>query len=137
MIGDLIHRIEKAPMKFPKVTVVLVSAALLFVLWDQTREQPDPIDANRLTNLRANPVELSAAVDWIFTQIPDFCSDAAGEGGGTKVHADCVEKAEARTSTCRRMLYDRFPSVVASEATFRDVSLTAMACLVPRSGLVK
>ncbi|ROQ47390.1 hypothetical protein EDB94_1106 [Marinobacter sp. 3-2] len=137
MIGDLIHRIEKAPMKFPKVTVVLVSAALLFVLWDQTREQPDPIDANRLTNLRANPVELSAAVDWIFTQIPDFCSDAAGEGSGTKVHADCVEKAEARTSTCRRMLYDRFPSVVASEATFRDVSLTAMACLVPRSGLVK
>ena len=137
MIGDLIHRIEKAPMKFPKVTVVLVSTALLFVLWDQTREQPDPIDANRLTNLRANPVELSAAVDWIFTQIPDFCSDAAGEGSGTKVHADCVEKAEARTSTCRRMLYDRFPSVVASEATFRDVSLTAMACLVPRSGLVK
>ncbi|SFE81972.1 hypothetical protein SAMN04487869_1193 [Marinobacter sp. DSM 26671] len=137
MIGDLIHRIEKAPMKFPKVTVVLVSAALLFVLWDQTREQPDPIDANRLTNLRANPVELSAAVDWIFTQIPDFCSDAAGEGSGTKVHADCVEKAEARTSTCRRMLYDRFPSVVASEATFRDVSLTAMACVVPRSGLVK
>ena len=137
MIGDLIHRIEKAPMKFPKVTVVLVSAALLFVLWDQTREQPDPIDANRLTNLRANPVELSAAVNWIFTQIPDFCSDAAGEGSGTKVHADCVEKAEARTSTCRRMLYDRFPSVVASEATFRDVSLTAMACLVPRSGLVK
>ena len=137
MIGDLIHRIEKAPMKFPKVTVVLVSAALLFVLWDQTREQPDPIDANRLTNLRANPVELSAAVDWIFTQIPDFCSDAAGEGSGTKVHADCVEKAEARTSTCRRMLYDRFPSVIASEATFRDVSLTAMACLVPRSGLVK
>ena len=136
MIGDLIHRIEKAPMKFPTVTVVLVSAALLFVLWDQTREQPDPIDANRLTNLRANPVELSAAVDWIFTQIPDFCSDAAGEGSGTKVHADCVEKAEARTSTCRRMLYDRFPSVVASEATFRDVSLTAMACLVPRSGLV-
>ncbi|MAI32632.1 MAG: hypothetical protein CMM07_13295 [Rhodopirellula sp.] len=136
MIGDLIHRIEKAPMKFPKVTVVLVSAALLFVLWDQTREQPDPIDVNRLTNLRANPVELSAAVDWIFTQIPDFCSDAAGEGSGTKVHADCVEKAEARTSTCRRMLYDRFPSVVASEATFRDVSLTAMACLVPRSGLV-
>ena len=137
MIGDLIHRIEKAPMKFPKVTVVLVSAALLFVLWEQTRDQPDPIDASRLANLRANPVELSAAVDWIFTQIPDFCSDAAGEGSGTKVHADCVEKAEARTSTCRRMLYDRFPSVVASEATFRDVSLTAMACVVPRSGLVK
>ena len=136
MIGDLIHRIEKAPMKFPKVTVVLVSAALLFVLWDQTREQPDPIDANRLTNLRANPVELSAAVDWIFGQIPDFCSDVTGEGSGATAQSDCVEKAEARTSTCRRMLYDRFPSVVASEAVFRDVSLTAMACLVPRSGIV-
>ena len=136
MIGDLINRIEKAPMKFPKVTVVLVSAALLFVLWDQTREQPEPVDASRLTNLRANPVELSAAVDWIFAQIPDFCSDATGEGSETKAHADCVKKAEARTSTCRRTLYDRFPSVVASEAVFRDVSLTAMTCLVPRSGLV-
>ena len=137
MIGDLIHRIEKAPMKFPKVTVVLVSAALLFVLWEQTRDQPDPIDASRLTNLRANPVELSAAVDWIFTQSPDFGSDATGEGSETRAHADCVKKAEARTSTCRRMLYDRFPSVVASEAVFRDVSLTAMECLVPRSVLVK
>ena len=124
-------------MKFPTVTVVLVSAALLFVLWEQTRDQPDPIDASRLTNLRANPVELSAAVDWIFTQIPDFCSDATGEGSETRAHADCVKKAEARTSTCRRMLYDRFPSVVASEAVFRDVSLTAMECLVPRSVLVK
>lgn len=137
MIDALIHRTEKAPMKFPKVTVVLVSAALLFVLWDQTREQPEPVDASRLTNLRANPVELSAAVDWIFAQIPDFCSDATGEGSETKAHADCVKKAEARTSTCRRTLYDRFPSVVASEAVFRDVSLTAMECLVPRSGLIK
>ena len=99
MIGVLIHRIEKAPMKFPKVTVVLVSAALLFVLWEQTREQPDPIDASRLTNLRANPVELSAAVDWIFTQIPDFCSDATGEGSETNAHTDCVKKAESRVST--------------------------------------
>jgi len=137
MIGDLIHRIEKAPMKFPTVTVVMVSAGLLFVLWEQTREQPAPIDAGRLTNLRANPVELSAAVDWIFAQIPDFCSDATGEGKEAKVHIDCVEKAEAQTSTCRRTLYDRFPSVIASEAVFRDVSLTAMACVVPRSGLVK
>ncbi|WP_227539473.1 MULTISPECIES: hypothetical protein [Marinobacter] len=124
-------------MKFPTVTVVLVSAALLFVLWEQTRKQPEPIDASRLTNLRANPVELSSAVDWIFTQLPGFCVDATGEREGTKAHADCVSKGEARTSTCRRMLFDRFPGVVASEAVFRDVSLTAMECLVPRSGLVK
>ncbi|WP_273208156.1 hypothetical protein [Marinobacter subterrani] len=136
MIGDLFHRTKKAPMKFPTVTVVLVSAALLFVLWEQTREQPEPVDASRLTNLRANPVELSAAVDWIFGQIPEFCSGATGAGVEVKARADCVEKAEARTSSCRRMLYDRFPSVIASEALFRDVSLTAMECLVPRSGLV-
>lgn len=123
-------------MKFPKVTVVLVAAALLYVLWDQTREQTQPVDASRLTNLRANPVELSAAVDWIFKQIPEFCTDSTGQGSGANAHGDCVEKAEARTSTCRRMLYDRFPSVVASEGVFRDVSLTAMECLVPRSGLV-
>jgi hypothetical protein len=124
-------------MKFPKVTVLLVSAALLFVLWDQTREQPDPIDASRLANLQANPVELSAAVDWIFGQIPDFCTDATGEDREGEAHRDCVEQADARTSTCRRMLYDRFPSVVASEAVFRDVSLTAMECVVPRSGLIE
>lgn len=124
-------------MKFPKVTLVLVSATLLFVFWEQTREQPQPIDASRLSNLRANPVELGAAVDWIFEQVPDFCSDATGEAEGSRVHVDCVEKAESRTSSCRRMLYDRFPGVVASEAVFRDVSLTAMECLVPRSGLVE
>lgn len=137
MISDLIHRTDRAPMKFPTVTVVLVSAALVFVLWEQSREQPEPVDARRLTNLRANPVQLSAAVDWIITQIPEFCSDATGEGSEMKAHAECIEKAEARTSTCRRMLYDQFPSIVASEAVFRDVSLTAMACLVPRSGLVE
>ena len=124
-------------MKFPKVTVVLVSAALLFVLWDQTREQPDPVDASRLANLRANPVELSSAVDWIFGQIPEFCSDAIAQGSSAQDQTDCVENAEARTSTCRRMLYDRFPSVIASEAVFRDVSLTAIACLIPMSGLVE
>ena len=124
-------------MKFPTVTVVLVSAALLFVLWEQAREQPEPIDASRLTNLRANPVELSAAVDWIFKQIPEFCSDATGEGREAKAHADCLKNAEARTSTCRRTFYDRFPSVISSEAAFRDLSLTAMACLVPQSGLVQ
>ncbi|MBC7184261.1 MAG: hypothetical protein H5U30_11910, partial [Marinobacter sp.] len=85
---------------------------------------------------RANPVELSAAVGWIITQIPEFCSGATGKGGEENAHADCVERAESRTSSCRRMLYDRFPSVIASEAVFRDVSLTAMECLVPRSGLV-
>lgn len=37
---DLLPRIKKAPMKFPKVTIVLVSAALLFVLWDQTVNKP-------------------------------------------------------------------------------------------------
>lgn len=134
---DLLPRIKKAPMKFPKVTIVLVSAALLFVLWDQTREQTKPVDAGRLTNLRANPVELSAAVEWVFRQIPEYCSDATGEGEGDQAHVECEEKAEARTSLCRRMLYDRFPSMIASERVFRDVALTAMECLTPRPGLVE
>ena len=137
MIGDLIHRTEKAPMKFPKVTVVLVSAALLFVLWEQTREQSEPVDASRLTNLRANPVELGSAVDWVFTQIPEFCRDGASASEGADNQEACVSAAEARTSSCRRVLYDRFPGMIASDAVFRDVTLTAVECLIPRSGLVQ
>lgn len=123
-------------MKFPTVTVVLVLAALLFVFWQQTREQPEPVNASRFINLSADPVQLGVAVDWIFTQVPELCSEVVGAETQAKAHADCVEKAEARTSSCRRMLYDRFPAVVASDALFRDVSLTAMSCLVARSGLV-
>lgn len=124
-------------MKIPKVTLVLVSAALLFVLWEQTREQPEPVDASRFTNLAANPVERSVAVDWVVTQIPALCEDATGQSRGAEAYSTCVSGAEARTSACRRAIYDRFPSVIASEAVFRDLSITAMNCLVPRSGVVE
>ncbi|MCL7943747.1 hypothetical protein [Marinobacter sp. ATCH36] len=124
-------------MKLPKVTIVLVSASLLFVLWEQTREQPEPVDASRFTNLAANPVERSVAVDWVITQIPALCEDAAGQSRGSEAHSECVSKSEARTSSCRRALYDRFPSVIASDDVFRDLSITAMNCLVPRSGVVE
>jgi len=48
-----------------------------------------------------------------------------------------VERAESRTSTCRRAIYDNFPDNVTSEAVFRDVSITMMNCLVPESGRVQ
>ncbi|MEE3169824.1 MAG: hypothetical protein VX324_06830 [Pseudomonadota bacterium] len=124
-------------MKFPKVTVVLVAASLLYVLWHQTRDQAEPIDASRLTNLQANPVELGSAVDWIFSQIPEFCRNGGEVASGTEPYETCIQTAEARTSSCRRMLYDRFPATVASDALFRDMTLTAMECLIPRSGLVE
>ncbi|EDM48813.1 hypothetical protein [Marinobacter algicola] len=124
-------------MKFPKVTVVLVSAALLFVLWEQTREHPQPVDARRFTNLAANPVELSVAMDWVVRQLPALCEDATGKGADSGAHSACVSEGETRTSVCRRAVYDRFPSVIASEQVFRDVSLTAMNCLVPQSGLIE
>jgi hypothetical protein len=124
-------------MKFPKVTVVLVSAALLFVLWEQTRERPQPVSASRFTNLAANPVEAGLAMDWVVRQLPALCEDATGQGSGSDVHAVCVSEGESRTSACRRAIYDRFPSVVASEEVFRDMSITAMSCLVPQSGLVE
>lgn len=120
-------------MKFPIVTVTLVSAALIFVLWDQTREQPQPVDASRFTDLAANPVKLSTTVDWVITQVPDLCEKATGQADGTKAHTTCVKKAEARTSACRRGMYDRFPSVVASDAVFRDLSITLINCLMPVS----
>ncbi|WP_417517248.1 hypothetical protein [Marinobacter sp.] len=118
-------------MKFPTVTVVLVSAALLFVFWDQTREQPQAVDTSRFTDLKANPVKLSTAVDWVITQLPSLCEQATGQAEGAEAYASCVKNAEARTSTCRRGVYDRFPSVVASDSVFRDVSITLINCLVP------
>lgn len=125
-------------MKLPKATAVMVSAALLFVLWNQTREQPEPVDASRLSNVAANPVERSVAVDWVVTQIPELCQDATGgRNRESPAYSNCVRKSEARTSSCRRMVYDRFPSVIASEAVFRDISITMMSCLVPRSGLIE
>ncbi|MEP1217399.1 MAG: hypothetical protein ABJM11_02495 [Marinobacter sp.] len=124
-------------MKFPKVTVVLVSAALLFVVWEQTRERPGPVNASRFTNLQANPVERSVTVDWLVARIPELCEDGTGQRPGTQAHSDCVAESEARISSCRRALYDRFPSVIASETVFRDLSITAMNCLVPRSGVVE
>ncbi len=135
---SLIFRIIKVSMKFPKVTVVLVSAALLFVVWEQTREQPEPVDASRFSNVVANPVERSVAVDWVVSQIPELCKDATGgQNRDSSADSNCVKNSEARTSSCRRMVYDRFPAVIASEAVFRDILLTMMSCLVPRSGLVE
>ncbi|NMT64439.1 hypothetical protein [Marinobacter orientalis] len=123
-------------MKIPKVTIILVSAALLFVLWEQSRDQPEPVDASRFTNLSANPVERSVAVDWVITQIPAVCENATGQNRDAEAYRECVSGAEARTSSCRRAIYDRFPGVIASEGVFRDLSITAMNCLVPRSGMV-
>lgn len=118
----------KTRIKFPVVTVTLVLAALLYVFWDQTREQPQPVDAARFTNLQNNPVKLSTAVDWVVTQIPSLCEQASDRS--EKNQSNCVEHAQTRSSTCRRGVYDRFPSVVASEAVFRDVSITLINCLV-------
>ena len=124
-------------MKTPKVTIVLVSAALLFVLWEQTRDQPEPAAASRFTNLAANPVERSVAMDWVVAQIPALCEDVTGQNRGSEAYSECAKDAESRTSSCRRAIYDRFPGVIASEAVFRDMSITAMNCLVPRSGVVE
>ncbi|RBW48534.1 hypothetical protein [Marinobacter sp. F3R11] len=118
-------------MKFPVVTVALVSAALVFVLWDQSREQPQVAGAERFTNLESNPVELGMAADWIITQVPSLCEKATGRADGSEAYATCVRKAETRTSTCRRGVYDRFPDTVSSDAVFRDLSITLINCLVP------
>ena len=122
-------------MRFPAVTVVLVAGALLYVLWDQLQDEPAPEDPARYTNLAASPAKRSNVVDWAVTQIPEVCAQATG-GSGERFD-DCVERAESRTSTCRRAIYDNFPDNVTSEAVFRDVSITMMNCLVPESGRVQ
>jgi hypothetical protein len=119
------------PVKFPVATVVLVFAALLFVVWHQFREQPEAVDASRFTNLTANPVERSVAVDWLITEIPALCEQVTGQSKNTDAHADCVKQSKARTSACRRGIYERFPDIVASKTVFRDLSITMINCLVP------
>lgn len=122
-------------MRFPVVTIVLVAGALLYVLWDQMQGEPAPEDPARYTKLAANPAMRSDVVDWAVTQIPEVCAQATG-GSGDRFDA-CVKRAESRTSTCRRAIYDNFPDNVTSEAVFRDVSITMMNCLVPESGRVQ
>lgn len=121
-------------MKFPTVTVVLVAAALMFVLWNQTAEQPEPINPDRFANLAANPVERSLVVDWVAAQVPELCQEAVGEGADI---SECLDTSKQRSPGCRRELYDRFPAIIASQAVFRDLTLTAMNCLVPRSGRIE
>ncbi len=123
-------------MKFPKATVILVSAALVFVVWEQFRDRPDPVNSARFTNLADNPAERSEVVDWVVTQIPALCEESSDEGKGSAAYSECVERGESRTSTCRREIYEAFPGVIASDSVFRDVSITMMNCLVPRSGLI-
>lgn len=117
-------------MKFPKVTVILVSAALVYVAWDLTRETPDPGDPARFANPAANPVDRSDVADWVMSQVPVLCEDATGVSEGGPAHSTCVEQSEARHSMCRRSIYSTFPEVIRSEAVFRDVTLTMMECLV-------
>ena len=116
-------------MKFPTATVILVSAALIFVAWDMTRDKPDPTDAGRFADLAANPVERGEVVDWVVTRIPEHCEDTTGASAGSQAHSECVERSESRNSLCRRAIYDNFPETIRSEAVFRDVALTMMDCL--------
>ncbi|GGC58956.1 hypothetical protein [Marinobacter halophilus] len=124
-------------MKFPIVTVAMVSVALVYVFWGQTREQPDSTDPARFANLQANPVKISEAVDWAITQVPQICAQAVGDSDDDDAVAECIKRAQPRTSSCRRAVYDRFPDYVNSEALFRDVSISMMNCLVPQSGIVR
>mgnify|MGYP000689983712 CR=1 FL=1 len=123
-------------MKFPVVTLTLVAAALVVVLWEHTREQPEPVDASRFANLEVDPVDRGTAVDWVIGQIPAMCEDSTGQGEGTEAHASCVKESRNRSSACRREMHDRFPSIIASDTVFRDLSITLMNCLVPTSGLI-
>lgn len=120
-------------MKFPTATVTLVSAALIFIVWNQTRDRPAPSDPSRFTNLTSNPIERSEVVDWVVTQIPALCEEATDRSRGNEAFSECVERSEARNPACRRAIYDKFPGIVATDAVFREVSLTMMSCLVPQS----
>lgn len=120
-------------MKFPVVTVTLVSAALLYVLWDQSQEPPAPLDPSQFANLAAEPVERGRIVDWAVSQVPQLCEEATGAAVGASAHAECLEASRKRESSCRRAAADQFPALVATEAGFRDLAISTMNCLVPQS----
>ena len=121
-------------MKFPVVTVTLVAGALLYVLWSQYQEPSAPVEPASFTDLTSNPAKRSDVVDLVIGQIPELCSDAVS---GPEAITECVKLAESRTSSCRRVVYDNFPDNVASDAVFRDASITMMNCLVRQSGVVQ
>lgn len=123
-------------MKFPAATVILVSSALVFVLWNQTREQPAPLDADRIANLSADPVERGRILNWVAEQVPRLCEEATGAAAGSPEHDDCLDASEARQPTCRRSMADHFPGMIGSEQIFRNLSVTMMDCLVQQSRLL-
>jgi hypothetical protein len=123
-------------MKFPKVTVILVSAALAFVIWDQTREPPAPLDASRFAKLSSQPVDRGTVADWVTGQLPRLCQEATGSSPGTTEHDDCLQSSESRESICRRAMSDQFPGMISSEQAFRNLSVTMMDCLVQHSRLL-
>lgn len=120
-------------MKFPVVTVTLVTAALIYMVWDQTQEKPGPVDPGRFTDLAANPVERGTVVDWAVDQIPKLCEDAVDAANGSDAHTDCLNRSEKRGPVCRRAMADGFPGMITSEPVFRDLAISAMNCLVPQS----
>jgi hypothetical protein len=123
-------------MKFPTATIILVSAALIFVLWDQTREQPAPLDASRVANLEAQPVARGLVLDWVTGQVPRLCEEATGERAGGKDHKACLKASRSRQPTCRRAMADQFPGMINAEQIFRNLSVTMMDCLVQQSRLL-
>lgn len=123
-------------MKFPMATVTLVSAALLFVVWSQMREQPQPLAVDRLANIAAEPVERGRIVDWAMAQVPRLCEEATGAAAGNDEYDDCLQASNSRSSICRRAMADRFPGMIGSEQGFRNLSVTMMDCLVQQSRLL-
>jgi|SRR5690554_5581086 len=122
-------------MKIPVVTITLVAAALVYVVWDRT-SGPEPTGSARFSDLAANPASRAEVLDSVIAGIADVCEDATGTKEGAEFEA-CVEQADVRSSSCRRAMADQFPDNVTSEAVFRDLSITMMNCLVPVSGRVQ
>ncbi|MGC8120245.1 hypothetical protein [Marinobacter sp. VGCF2001] len=123
-------------MKMPVVTITLVCAALAYVLWDQARESSAPAGAGRFSNLAAHPASRSEVLDFMVGRIPGQCTEAVGQASGPAFN-DCAELADSRSSSCRRSMADRLPDNVASEAVFRDLSISMINCLIPKAGVVK
>jgi len=123
-------------MKMPFVTITLVSAALVYVLWSELGEQAEPMDSSRFSNLAVSPATRADVVNFIIRQIPAICKDAAG-GRESAVLERCRQQADSRSSACRRLMIDHFPDAVSSDALFRDLSISMIGCLVPQSGMVE
>ena len=117
-------------MKFPYATVILVSAAIGYILWEQSRPAMD-LSPSRFTDLRANPATKEEVLAFFTRQAKGLCFEKT-EGATNSASFDaCMEQAAQRRPECKQITSRNMPELINSEEEFREYGIYLMNCLVP------